>query len=195
DRVMSGAERGALGRRREQLLTGLGGHVVEVGAGTGINLRHLDSRPERVTALEPNPAMSRRLRATAALRDDLDIEVLDAPVEALPLPDTCADTVISTLVLCSVDDLDLAITEIRRVLRDDGRLVVLEHVASHHPVAAAFQRAIEPAWTVVARGCRLTRDTRTALADHGFAADRLDAWRMPGAGPAAPAISGITVKR
>ena len=195
DPVMSGAERRALGHRRRELLGGLRGHLVDVGAGTGANLRHLDGQVDHVTALEPSSAMARRLRSAAAERHDLDIDVIEAPAEALPLPDASADAVVTTLVLCSVDDLDRSIQELRRVLRPAGRLVVLEHVADHRPRQATLQRVLEPAWKTLARGCHLTRDTRTALADNGFRVDQLRPWRLPGGGPAAPAISGVATPR
>lgn len=195
DPVMSRVEDRVLARRRRELLAGLRGHVVDVGAGTGANLRHLDAQVDHVTALEPSPAMARRLRAAAAARPDLDIDVIEAPAEALPLPDASVDAVVSTLVLCSVDDLQRSIQELRRVLRADGRLLVLEHVAAGRPGLARVQCALEPAWRTLARGCHLTRDTLTALADHGFVVDEVRPWRFPGGGPASPAIGGVATLR
>lgn len=195
DPVMSRVEARVLARRRRELLAGLRGHVVDVGAGTGANLRHLDAEVGHVTALEPAAPMAQRLRTAAAARPELDIDVIEAPAEAMPLPDASVDAVVSTLTLCTVDDLHRSISELRRVLRSDGRLLLLEHVAADRPGLARVQRTLEPAWKTLARGCHLTRDTRTALAEHGFVVDAVRPWRFPGGGPASPAIGGVATLR
>ncbi len=195
---MAGAERHALGRRRAELLDGLNGHVVDVGAGTGANLAHLGGAVSQVTALEPAPSMAARLRTRATRwqdQQDTEVVVLEAPAEAIPLPDGSADAVVATLVLCSVDDPMLAIREIHRVLRDDGVLVLIEHVASERPVAGRVQRVLAPAWRVVGRGCRLYRPTRSLLTAGGFDDAEVVPWTLPGGRPTAPAISGVARPR
>jgi len=122
------------------------------------------------------------------------VEVLAAPAETLPLHDASADAVISTLVLCSVRDLDRSLAEIRRILRPGGRLVLIEHVATHGPLGAA-QRVLAPTWRIVARGCQLHRDTRTAVADAGFDVTGVELWQLPGGGPTGPAIAGVVRRR
>jgi ubiquinone/menaquinone biosynthesis C-methylase UbiE len=133
DPVMGVLEQGRLGAKRRELLADLTGDVVEVGAGTGANLRHLPESVGHVIAVEPDPAMAERLRARAASLGR-DVEVVEAPAEALPFPDRSVAVVVSTLVLCTVRDPDAVVAELRRVLREDGRLIVLEHVVD--PVAA-----------------------------------------------------------
>ncbi len=195
---MAGAERHALGRRRAHLLDGLDGHVVDLGAGTGANLPHLGAAVSRVTALEPSPPMAARLRRRAARwqeQHDAEVTVIEAPAEAIPLPEGTADAVVATLVLCTVDDATLAIREIRRVLRDDGVLVLIEHVASDQPVAGRVQRALAPAWRIVGRGCHLHRPTRSLLTAGGFDDAEVMPWTLPGGGPAAPAITGVAKPR
>lgn len=190
DTVLRGPEHAGLGARRSELLGALSGHVCEIGAGTGANLAHLGAGVERLTLLEPSPAMLTRLRRRLASGGPAaDVSVLRAPAEALPLPDGSVDAVVSTLVLCSVRDPGLALAEVRRVLRPGGVLVVIEHVAADGRGVHA-QRLIEPAWKVAARGCHLTRDTGAALADAGFDLEGVTPWRLPSAGPAAPAITG-----
>jgi ubiquinone/menaquinone biosynthesis C-methylase UbiE len=198
DPLMRSAERSGLGEKRRELLADLHGHVVEIGAGTGANLDHVPDTVELVTLLEPSPPMATRLRARVADRAPssarTDITVLEAPAEALPLPDASADAVVSTLVLCSVSDLDRALAEIRRVLRPGGGLVLIEHVAADGQLGTV-QRLLAPAWEVAARGCRLDRDTGRSTAEAGFDVTDLATWRLPGGGPAGPAIAGIAYRR
>lgn len=193
DLLMRPAERGRLGRQRARLLASVGGRVVELGAGTGANLPHYGPQTGRLTLLEPSPAMADRLRRRVA-RDPRagSIEVIEAPAEALPLASGTIDVVVATLVLCTVTDLAGSLAEIRRVLRPGGRLVLLEHVAGHG-ATAALQRALAPLWCRVGRGCHLARDTRTALVDAGFEVRGVTDWRLPGGGPAAPAIIGTAL--
>lgn len=192
DPVLANAERAGLGAKRRELLGSLAGHVVEIGAGTGANLSYLGDEVERATLLEPTPEMAAKLRGRLATAvDDVPghVEVVEAPAEALPVGDADADVVVSTLVLCSVGDLHRSLTEIRRVLKPGGALVVLEHVGSNGH-SRRLQRLIEPAWRYVARGCHLTRDTHSALIAAGFDTTEVLPWRLPGGGPTGSAIAG-----
>lgn len=194
DPVMSALERGRLGAKRRELLAGLSGDVVEVGAGTGANLRHLPASVGHVTAVEPDPAMAERLRSRAASLGR-DIEVVEAPAEDLPFPDGSVDVVVSTLVLCTVADPDAVVAELRRVLREDGRLIVLEHVIDPVAARARLQRRLTPAWRVVSRGCHLDRDTRATLARGGFDVSEVTPWQLSARGPTVAAVSGVARPR
>lgn len=191
DPFMAGAEHGRLGGLRAELLAPLSGHVVEIGAGTGASLPHYPEAVDRISLCEPTAAMRERLRARAA--SEPRAEVLSAPAEALPFEDDTVDHVVSTLVLCTVDDLDRAVAEVRRVLRPGGTLVLIEHVASDGPVAGAVQRTITPAWRIVARGCHLTRRPVEALEDAGFDTRGLDHASLPGVDRLGPVVSGEAV--
>lgn len=183
DPVLRAAEQAGLAAKRRELLEPLAGHVVELGAGTGANLAHLGPGVERATLLEPTREMAARLRQRVATTPHrtTDVEVIEAPAEALPLGDGEADAVVSTLVLCSVDDLSRSLAEARRVLRPDGVLVLLEHVGGTGAMRHA-QRTVEPVWRVVARGCHLTRDTVAAVAAAGFDTSQVRPWRRSGRG-------------
>ncbi len=198
DPVMHPLEAGYLGERRTSLLAGATGHVLDLGAGTGANLFHLPTGVERVTAIEPEPAMARRLRrrvATTAI-GPMAVEVIEAPGEALPVASDSIDVVVATLVLCTVEDPELTVAEIHRVLKPDGRLLLLEHVAAPPGTARRrVQRAIGPAWRVVARGCHLDRGTRAILSAGGFDVSEVSDWELAGGGPAAPAITGVARPR
>lgn len=164
--MLEPAERAGLAHRRGELLGGLRGDVVEIGAGTGANLDAYGAGVRHLTLLEPSAPMARRLRDRAAA-DPREIEVVSAPAEALPLPDASVDAVVSTLVLCTVDDLDRTLAEIERVLRPGGHLALLEHVTGDG-ATATLQRVLARPWRVIGQGCHLTRDPRAALAARGW---------------------------
>lgn len=189
DPVLRGAERAGLARLRRELLADLEGHVVELGAGTGANLDHLGDGIGRLTALEPSAAMADRLRRHAARTVDHEVEVIEAPAEALPIATGSVDTVVATLVLCTVPDPAQAVAEVRRVLRPGGRFVVLEHVVGDG-ATRAVQRALDPVWHVVGRGCHLTRDTRRIIEQGGFDTSGLRDVRLPLPGPVRPGLVG-----
>lgn len=193
DPFMAGAEAGRLGGLREEVLAGLDGHVVEIGAGTGANLPHYPASVRRLSLCEPEPAMRERLRAKVERLADDRIEVLEAPAESLPFDDASIDHVVATLVLCTVDDLVAAVVEARRVLRPGGTLTVIEHVASDGTVARAVQRAATPAWRVVARGCHLDRPTVDVLEAAGFDTSRLEQADVPGMDRMGPVVAGPAI--
>lgn len=196
DRALAPTEHAGLADMRAQLLAPLTGTVVEIGAGTGLNLAHYPPAVERIVACEPERLMADRLRERAASGGESRVEVVEAPGEALPLDDASADHAVSTLVLCTVDDVDRTVAELARVVRPGGTLAVIEHVASQHTGWHRVQRLIEPAWKVVARGCRLTRDPLEALARHGFDTAGIAPWQVPSAPPVvSPALVGRLVRR
>ena len=173
-------ERGELGQIRRSLLAGLEGDVLEVGAGTGANLPHY-RHATRVVAVEPDPSMAKRIGPKAA-HASVPVEVVDAGVERLPLPDGSFDAAVSTFVLCSVAEPATALAEVRRVLRPGGTLVVLEHVAGDGKLRR-WQERLTPVHRRIAGNCHLARDTRAALADAGFDVSAVEAVRIPGSHP------------
>lgn len=192
DPILAGPERAGLGDARTRLLAHASGRVVEIGAGTGVNLRHLPGGLRSLILLEPSTPMRARLeRAVAVVRADLptDVRVVDGSAAALPVADASVDTLISTLVLCSVADPQAAIAELRRALTPDGRLLLIEHVVGHGRTRR-LQRIIDPAWRIIGRGCRLVRDTRAELERGGFDTTQVDDWTLPGGGITGPALLG-----
>lgn len=166
DRFMSKAEAHGLGAWRKELLADVEGRVLEPGAGTGANLAHYPAGV-RLTLTEPNRLMRARLSERVSALG-LDAAVSDAAIERLPFDDASFDVVVSTLLLCSVNDLAGALAEIHRVLRPGGRLLFLEHVASERGGRYLWQRRLEPCWSWFADGCRLTRRTAEAIEAAGF---------------------------
>jgi len=165
---------------RRRLVEQAAGEVLEIGAGTGRNLL-LYRTATRVVALEPGPGM--RARATqAALAAQVAVEIVDGTAEHLPFPDAAFDTVVASLVLCTVPDLAQTLTEARRVLRPGGKLHFYEHVRADDPRLARWQDRLERPWGWLAGGCHPNRDVVAAIAAAGFRVlelDRFDFQIMP----------------
>jgi ubiquinone/menaquinone biosynthesis C-methylase UbiE len=169
DPFMRSAERACLSGWRAELLEHARGEVLEIGAGTGANLPFYTPVVKRLLLTEPDRDMQLRLRKRIGLTHAQRVEVLAAPAHALPFDDASFDAVVSTLVLCSVPDVARVLTELRRVLREGGRLLFLEHVAAdERPARLAWQRRIEPFWAHIGGNCHLTRRTGEAIRDAGF---------------------------
>ena len=156
------------------------GRVVEIGAGTGLNVAHYPDEIAELVLTEPDAAMRRRL-ARRLQRHGRVARIVDAPAERLPLADASVDTVVSTLVLCTVNDPERTLREIARVLRPDGQLLFIEHVRASSRFLAACQDNLLRPWRRFAGGCHCNRPTVELMRACGFtvAADDV-VWRgMP----------------
>jgi ubiquinone/menaquinone biosynthesis C-methylase UbiE len=156
------AERGGFGRWRRWLPGGATGRTLDLGTGTGRNLPHLPPGARGV-AVDPHPQ-----NLAAARRRAPGVALVRARAEALPFKDGAFDTVLSGMVLCSVDDPAASLGEIRRVLAPGGTLRLLEHVRSASPLGGWWQDLVQPAWTWAAGGCRPNRETERAVVAAGF---------------------------
>jgi ubiquinone/menaquinone biosynthesis C-methylase UbiE len=175
DQFIGRMEQAWLRDARARLLDGLHGTVLELGAGTGRNLAHYPDTVERLVLTEPSSTMRDQLATHLdRLRPGIEVEIVDATADRLPLGDDEADAVVSTLVLCSVPALGPAVAEVRRVLRPGGELRLIEHVAAERPWARRIQRALDPAWSWLEGSCHLDHETRVALAAGGFDVDDVD---------------------
>lgn len=154
DRMIQGMEKTHFSAVRKRLLPKIEGDLLEIGTGTGANIPYLDQKGKKVF-LEYNPWMVRQ-----ALKKSL--KQLGEPVigsgSELPFREHSFDTILITLVLCSVGDLPMTIREMERVLKPEGKILILEHVKSEKKWMAAFQRAVTPVWKHLADGCHLDRD-------------------------------------
>lgn len=150
-------ERGGFGRWRRWLAGGARGRTLDLGCGTGRNLPWLPP-DARAIGVDPSADALRSARRRAP-----NAPLVRARAEALPFRDGAFDTVLSGLVFCSVDDPARGLAEVRRVLRRDGQLRMLEHVRATTPWRARLQDLIQPAWTCLAGGCRPNRDTEAAV--------------------------------
>ena len=165
---------------RRRLVEQAAGEVLEIGAGTGRNLP-LYRTATRVVALEPGPGM--RARANdAAQAAQVAVEVVDGRAEDLPFPDATFDTVVASLVLCTVPDLAPALAEAHRVLRPGGTLRFYQHVRADDPRLARWQDRLERPWGWLAGGCHPNRDVVATITAAGFRMlelDRFDFQIMP----------------
>jgi SAM-dependent methyltransferase len=154
---------------RRELLAGLSGRVLDVGAGDGANFPYFPSTVAEVVAIEPEPYLRERA-VGAGSRAPVRVEVLDAVADELPLGDASVDAAVVGLVLCSVPDQAAALRELHRVIRPGGELRFYEHVVSVDPRRARLQRAFDRtgAWPRIAGGCHPARDTLGAIAAAGF---------------------------
>lgn len=170
DTLMAPLERRLLAARRQRILAGLRGDVLEVGAGTGANLPWYGALTWLVLD-EPSPGMRARLRTKlASAPPSCPTDIVASPAEALPFPDETFDAVVTTLVLCSVRDLPLALREMHRVLKPGGTLRFIEHVRADGWYGR-LQDVLTPTWRRVAGNCHLNRRTVEAMATSGFAVE------------------------
>jgi ubiquinone/menaquinone biosynthesis C-methylase UbiE len=191
DRAMAGAERAVLRGHRERLIDHASGSVLEVGGGTGANLPFYPAAVTELVITEPEAPMASRLERRLAGHTPR-ARVVRAPAEELPFPERSFDFVVSTLVLCTVDDPDIALAEIHRVLRPGGRLIFLEHVRSEEPRLALWQDRLHGVWVRFGHGCHCNRPTLEGIERSGFSIDELKHDRVrPAPAIVRPLIAGI----
>ena len=152
------AEQKGQADHRRELLAGLSGRVIEVGAGHGLNFKHYPDTVSEVVAVEPEGHL-RRLAERAASEASAPVRVVDGVAERLPAQDGEFDAGVASLMLCTVPDQAASLGELRRVIRPGGELRFYEHVLSERPGLARFQRTVRPGWKLVAGGCNPDRDT------------------------------------
>lgn len=178
DRVFDASERAGLSELRAQLLAGARGRTLELGAGTGLNLRHYPAAATPLVVAEPEEPMARRLeRRVREVRPSA--RVVRAAADRLPFADGSIDTVVVTLVLCTVPDQPAALREIRRVLAADGTLLFLEHVRSEDPRIMRRQDRAHPLWVRLGHGCHCNRDTLAAMRHAGFDVQAVEHGELP----------------
>jgi ubiquinone/menaquinone biosynthesis C-methylase UbiE len=193
DRLLASAEREGLAARRAGLVSQASGRVLEIGAGTGLNIEYYPDTLEKVVLTEPSEAMASRLTERLEA-SSLRGEVIIAGAEKLPFPDASFDTVVCTLVLCTVPDPDASLAEMHRVLAPGGKLLLLEHVRSESAASAAWQDRLETPWRWFGNGCRCNRDTISSVESAGFNFEELDHGVFPQAPPIVrPLIEGRAV--
>jgi SAM-dependent methyltransferase len=158
-----------LGAHRGELLSGLSGRVVEIGAGNGMSFRHYPATVTEVVAVEPEPYLRDRARRSAR-EAAIKVTVLDGLADDLPLEDEGFDAAVVSSVLCTVPDQSAALAELRRVLSSGAELRFLEHVRSDRPLKARLQQGADASgmWARLAGGCQCARDTVGAIAAAGF---------------------------
>ncbi|MGX2998504.1 class I SAM-dependent methyltransferase [Streptomyces sp. JNUCC 64] len=175
-----------VGPYRAELLAGVRGRVIEIGAGNGLNFAHYPPTVSEVVAVEPEPAL-RRLALAAAREAAVPVDVVPGVAEALPVRDGAFDAVVLCLVLCSVREPGPALAEAHRVLRPGGELRFFEHGRAPGRRMAAAQRGLDrTVWPFLFGGCHAGRDPLAEIGRAGFAVDAHRPVVIPEKGPRLP---------
>ncbi|WP_405911781.1 class I SAM-dependent methyltransferase [Streptomyces sp. NBC_00963] len=178
---------------RAELLAGLSGRVIEIGAGNGLNFAHCPATVSEVVAVEPERTL-RQLAVRSAMRAPVPVDVVPGTAEALPVRSGTFDAAVASLVLCTVRDLPEALAEIRRVLRPGGELRFFEHGLGQGHAMAATQRALDrTVWPLLFGGCHTARDTLSAIEAAGFELGTYRRLNVPEGGlrlPSSPCVLG-----
>ncbi|MEU6125942.1 class I SAM-dependent methyltransferase [Streptomyces sp. NPDC047123] len=175
-----------IGDHRRELLAGLSGRVIEVGAGNGLNFAYYPGAVSEVVAIEPERLL-RRHAVSAALRADVPVDVVPGAAEALPVKSEAFDAAVVSLVLCSVRDVARSLAELRRVLRPGGELRFFEHGRAPGAAMAAAQRVLDrTVWPPLFGGCHVARDPLDALRGAGFELGAHRSLLVPAKGPRLP---------
>lgn len=196
DKMIQDAETKCLHEWRSTLLSQASGRVLEIGAGTGNNLDYYPNNITKLALLEPNPYMCKQLKSKLSVAP-YPIELLEGHAESIPFPDANFDTIVCTLVLCSVKSIETTLSEMHRTLVPGGKLIFIEHVAANHETPRyQWQKRLEPIWKIIASGCHVTRTTEKELLQAGFGIEDITRQSMRGVPAIArPSIRGIAIKQ
>jgi ubiquinone/menaquinone biosynthesis C-methylase UbiE len=162
---------------RREVLAEADGEILEIGFGTGLNLEHYPDHVRHLTAVDPGVGMTHIARRRIE-RSAIDVELRVQTAEKLPFEDGCFDCVVSTWTLCSIRDAGQAVTEIRRVLKPEGRLLFLEHGLGEEPSVQRWQRRLTPLQRQLADGCRLDVDIEALVCSGAFRDIRVERFLM-----------------
>ncbi|WP_200301106.1 class I SAM-dependent methyltransferase [Streptomyces adelaidensis] len=175
-----------VGPVRDELLAGLSGRVIEIGAGNGLNFAHFPTTVAEVVAIEPEASL-RRFALESALRAEVPVDVVPGAAEALPVKSEAFDAAVVSLVLCSVRDVRRSLSEVRRVLRPGGELRFFEHGRGGGRAMRTFQRALDrTVWPPLFGGCHVSRDPVATIRAAGFEIESVREFLVPETGPRLP---------
>ncbi len=172
---------GSVTRQRRKVVPLATGRVLEIGVGSGLNLRHYDpGKVSAIVGLDPDDALlAMARRRTAGI--PIAVKFLACGAESIPLDDASVDTVVVTYTLCSIPGVDQALRQIRRVLAPGGRVLFCEHGLAPDAGVAALQRRLQPLWGRLAGGCHLARDIPGLLRAAGFTVELTESDYLRGA--------------
>ncbi|WP_059104874.1 class I SAM-dependent methyltransferase [Shouchella shacheensis] len=172
DVAMSPLEQFKFKKIRKRLLRKSEGRVLEIGSGTGTNFQ-LYRGGLQVDAIEPDPFM-KEISIKQKEKSKVPIRTYLEKAESLPFANDTFDSIIGTLVFCTIEDPGKALKEVKRVCKPGGRVLLFEHVRFDNPVLGRLQDMCTPIWSKVCGGCRLNRNTRERLKNAGFAIDNTE---------------------
>ena len=166
-------------RQRQKVVPRAEGRVLEIGIGSGLNLGYYDrSKVKKLWGLEPNEAI-RTMAEKEAERVGIDVEFLGLPGEEIPLDDRSVDTVVTTYTLCTIPDVERALSGMRRVLKPGGTLLFCEHGAAPDPGPARWQSRLNPYWKRISGGCNLNRRIPDLVRGAGFRIRNVETMYLP----------------
>ncbi len=190
DRGLKATEEAGLREMRRELLAKAGGRVLELGAGTGVNLGLYPDAIEDLVMIEPDPFMAKQLRVKL-VESVRTATVIETSAERLPFDDGSFDTVVAMLVLCTIPDPAAALAEAARVLKPGGQLLFVEHVRAEDPGLARWQDRLEKPWRFLGDGCHCNRDTVATISDSRFELVEVERGQLPKAPPiVSPLVRG-----
>jgi ubiquinone/menaquinone biosynthesis C-methylase UbiE len=179
---------------RERVVGAAEGRVLEVGIGSGLNLPLYRASVREVLGLDPSARLLARAQQRAS-RLPATIELIQGSAEAIPLDDQSVDTVVMTWTGCSIPDVAEALTEMRRVLRPEGRLLFVEHGRAPELGVARWQDRLTPLWRPISGGCHLNRKIDALIGAAGFRFEQLATGYMNGLKPFTFMYEGIARPR
>ena len=177
---------------RRRVTSAARGRVLEIGVGSGLNLP-LYPPDADVVGLDPSTKLLSMARAVAA-GHSRSIELMEGTAESIPLPDHSVDTIVTTWTMCSIPNLPAALSEVRRVLKADGRLLFAEHGRSHESNVERWQNRLTPLWKRIGGGCHLNRQIDQLIRDGGFDIEQIQSGYMKGPKPMTFMFEGIARK-
>ena len=175
---------------RRRVAAAAEGCILEIGVGSGINLPYYSERAVQVVGLDPSTKLLSMARE-AMRKSELRVELLHGSAETIPLPDNSVDTVVTTWTLCSISDVVRALSEMRRVLKPEGRLLFVEHGLSPDAKVRFWQNRLTPLWKRIGGGCHLNRPIGEMVQGAGFHIERMDTGYMDGPKPMTYMYEGI----
>jgi ubiquinone/menaquinone biosynthesis C-methylase UbiE len=167
---------------RERVIAAAEGRVLEIGIGSGLNLPFYGPHVREIVGLEPAPRLIAMARQVAE-RIPMPVTFMEESAAAIPLDDNAVDTVVMTWTLCTIPQADRALSEMRRVLKPNGRLLFVEHGLAPDDGVRRWQDWLTPAWKRISGGCHLNRPIQSMIESAGFRFDRLQTAYMPGPKP------------
>ena len=167
---------------RTRVVSGATGRVLEIGIGSGLNLPFYGPSVKQVIGLDPSAKLLEMARAAEA-GGAVSLELIEGSAEAIPLENGSVDTVVTTWTMCSIPNVDRALSEARRVLRPGGKLLFVEHGLAPEPRVQWWQDHLTPAWARLSGGCHLNRAIADIVRKSGFNLNNLQVGYMPGLRP------------
>ena len=172
--------------QRKKVVPHAEGKVLEIGIGSGLNLPFYDkTRIEELWGLDPSEELS-KMAKEVAIQQGIDVKFVSSGAEEMPLPDNYFDTVLVTYTMCTIPEVHRANTEIKRVLKNDGKMIFCEHGEAPDANIKKWQKRINPFWGLIAGGCNIDRKIPDLIKESGFDIVEMEEMYLP----STPKIAG-----